>query len=125
MTDTAPDLTKPCRTCRWSHRHWLDRLAVFVFQGVDLGLKECRHPTVRSEWHRNIEFRWLAGHDAIEPAAPVTERGEVRRICCFVARSAQTIWTRAPDPVAFRPAPEELRAPSNCGPEGRYWERRP
>lgn len=115
---TAPS----CMSCRWAKMHWIDR---YIFR--DGGNSICIHPKVLSGAPNAAKQGYMLPSfmdgGPVYPADPVTGAPMRVRMPCSVARGQQ--YARfSTDYPPLTPAPLEQRAEMNCGPEGRYWERR-
>lgn len=123
----AVDTTRPCITCRHMRLGWFHRVTRLVFlHPLWLIDAECCHPVVVGRWHENGAHGWAwMAEGVILAADPVSGEPERRRVPCHRARALQQRHQPAKaGPPAFVPCAEAERAPSNCGPDGRYWEPR-
>lgn len=109
--------TRPCRTCRHARLPWLARWL------GEWDRATCANPVVVENWHLNARLGFITPQlmdgGPIYPADPVTGEPERRVIPCALARmehTDRTTWLKSEEP--------ERRAPSCCGPNGRYWQRK-
>jgi hypothetical protein len=89
----------------------------------DYANAECRNPTVRDNWKNNAKEGWYQAEPVFDPLnyPPDLVSGEPGRL--YVRCSDARALHNPPPPFIKQEEPFK-RATANCGPDGRYWEKK-